>query len=302
MRLNKYNFVEKARQVHGDKYDYSKSIYNGSQNKLTIICPIHGSFTQSPDVHINGGAGCPLCGRDKIAAKTRIGLERFIERARQVHGDKYDYSKVNYINSYTEVEIICSIHGSFWQKPDNHIRVKCGCPWCSGVKTDIDKFIERSKKIHGDKYDYSKTVYVNNKTKVCITCPIHGDFWVSIINHIYDKNGCPRCKESKGEKTIARYLEDHNIYFKTQYRFPDCKDKRSLPFDFYLPEYNMCIEYDGEQHFKPIGRWKGAKGFEDIKRRDNIKNSYCKDNGIGLTRIKYTETDISSILDSVLFG
>ena len=110
--------------------------------------------------------------------------------------------------------------------------------------------------------------------------------------------GCPICKESKGEKTIREYLEKNNIEFKQEYKFKNCKYKKELPFDFYIPEYNLCIEFDGKQHFKPIEHFGGEEYFEIIQIRDKIKNNYCKDNGINLLRISYTEkNNITKILD-----
>ena len=299
-KLSQDMVIDKARKVHGDKYDYSKVEYVAMNQKVAIICPVHGIFYQTPDSHIHGKCGCPSCNKVKTS-------QDFIDKARKVHGDKYDYSKVEYKGYKQKVTIICPLHGEFQQVPNNHICVRDGCPKCGYIKASntktktLNEFITKAISLHGGRYDYSKTIYNGALNKTTIICPIHGEFQQSPFCHLQGQ-GCPHCRTSKGELSIRKYLEGHNIYFKTQYRFPDCKDKRSLPFDFYLPEYNMCIEYDGEQHFKPIGRWKGAKGFEDIKRRDNIKNSYCKDNGIGLIRIKYTENDISSILDSVLFG
>lgn len=118
----------------------------------------------------------------------------FIERARLIHGDKYDYSKVEYINSRSKVCIICPEHGEFWQKPSSHLQGK-GCSKCCGTKKlTTEEFIERAKKIHGDKYDYSKVVYINNHTKVCIICPIHGEFWQTPKNHLKSV-GCYKCSK-----------------------------------------------------------------------------------------------------------
>ena len=118
--------------------------------------------------------------------------EEFIEKAKKVHGDKYDYSKVEYINSYTKVCIICPEHGEFWQSPKCHL-IGRGCSLCSkNKKLTTETFIEKSRKVHGDKYDYSKTEYVNNHTKVCIICPEHGEFWQRPQSHM-DGHGCVKC-------------------------------------------------------------------------------------------------------------
>lgn len=112
-RLTTEEFITKAREVHGDKYDYSKSVYTTKKEKVIITCPIHGDFEQSPDGHLRG-QGCPKCKFEKLANDSRGTTEEFIEKAKQVHGDKYDYSKVNYVNARTKVCIVCSEHGEFW--------------------------------------------------------------------------------------------------------------------------------------------------------------------------------------------
>ena len=116
-----------------------------------------------------------------------MNAQEFIEKAKRIHGDKYDYSKTEYINATTKVCIICPEHGEFWMTPNNHTHGTHpqNCPKCvGGVRSNTDDFIKKAKELHGDKYDYSKVNYVNNKTKVCIICPEHGEFWVTPSNHI----------------------------------------------------------------------------------------------------------------------
>jgi hypothetical protein len=174
-------FIERAKKVHGDKYDYSRVLYNGMHDKICIICPIHGEFWQTPANHLSG-KGCPECGSiSRWDTKGRITTEEFIKKAIKIHGDKYDYSKVNYIDAHTKVCIICPIHGEFWQTPNNHL-TKYGCKKCamdalnSNKPRSTEEFIKIAKKLHGNKYDYSKVEYKNCKTKVCIICPKHGEF------------------------------------------------------------------------------------------------------------------------------
>jgi very-short-patch-repair endonuclease len=151
-----------------------------------------------------------------------------------------------------------------------------------------EQFIEESKLIHGDKYDYSSVNYINNKTNVKIICPIHGDFEQRPDDHL-NGHGCEKCNDSSGEKTIINYLLKNNILFETQKRFNSCKNKRKLPFDFFIPSKNICIEFDGIQHFKPIKIWGGTPNLKYIQNNDKIKNKFCEDNGIKLIRIKYSE-------------
>ena len=198
-RCTTKEFIAKAKIVHGDKYDYSKVNYVNNSTKVTIICPVHGEFEQRPSTHLSGH-GCPSCsGRKKLTK------EEFIKRAKEVHGDKYDYSKVNYVNSSTKVTIICPKHGEFEQTPNLHLKSQ-GCPNCSGnKKMTIEEFIKRAKKVHGDKYDYSKVKYVNAMTKVTIICPIHGEFEQTPAKHL-SGSGCIRCVKKK-QLTTEEFIE-----------------------------------------------------------------------------------------------
>ena len=295
-------FIKKALRKHGDRYDYSNVIYVKSDEKVEIICRVkgHKPFPQTPYRH-SIGHGCQKCANEKIAYNKRLTINEFIEKARKIHDNKYDYSKVNYINAFTYVTITCPIHGDFPQTPNDHLN-GAGCRKCAFEKQtmrqrkSLNKFIKESRKVHGNKYDYSKVNYINTDTEVIITCPIHGDFpQTPYIHHISRKQGCSKCKSSKGETIIRNFLIKHNIEFEEQKRFKDCKDKRPLPFDFYIPQYNLCIEYDGKQHFVPydfaykMTEEQKLKNFNYIQSHDQIKNNYCKSHNINLLRIKYDE-------------
>ncbi|MCK5867489.1 MAG: hypothetical protein KAG14_03745 [Mycoplasmataceae bacterium] len=230
----------------------------------------------------------------------KLTLKEFIKKAKLKHGDKYDYFLVKYVNYTTFVEIICPVHGVFKQRPNNHLR--SGCPKCGGNKKHTTKtFIEKSKIIHGDKYDYSLVEYKTNKDRVEIICPVHGMFKQFASNHMRGAS-CPICKESIGEKKIALELKKHKICFKREHRFPDCKNIQTLPFDFYIPSSNICIEYDGVQHFKPISFFGGKIAFEKRKINDNIKTDYCEKNNLKLIRVPYTEIKNIYKIFNILFS
>ena len=283
--LTTEEFIKKARQVHGDKYDYSKVEYVNACTKVCIICPIHGEFWQSPTNHLRG-KGCSKC-----SGKYEPSTEEFIEKARKVHGDKYDYSKVEYANAREKVCIICKEHGEFWQKPRNHLSGN-GCPKCGlELRTlkrilTTEEFIEKARKVHGDKYDYSKTEYVYAKEKVCIICPHHGEFWQKSSNHLNGK-GCPKCSSSKMENEIRSFLIDNNIEFDEQARF-EWLGLQSL--DFFLPKYNIAIECQGIQHFESIEHFGGDNHLIATIERDKRKKSLCEENGIRL--LYYSNLDI----------
>ena len=193
-KLTKEDFIKKAKEKHGDKYDYSKAEYVNNRTKVCIICPKHGEFEQMPASHIRG-CGCPKCANESMAERLRSSKEDFIKKSREKHGDKYDYTNVEYKDYQTNVCIVCPEHGEFWQVPSYHIRGS-SCPKCANYKQKLSKeeFIKKANKKHGDKYNYDKVSYVNNATKVCIICPEHdhGEFWQVPYSHL-NGNGCPKC-------------------------------------------------------------------------------------------------------------
>ena len=221
-KLTEERFIRKAREVHGDKYDYSKVEYKNITTKVCIICPDHGEFYQIPNSHIRG-SGCSECGKLKSIDGRIYTKGIFIKKAREVHGDKYDYSKVEYKNSATKVCIICPDHGEFYQKSNSHLQGQ-GCPRCGGSeKLNTEEFVKKAREVHGDKYDYSKVEYKNSATKVCIICPDHGEFYQIPSNHL-GSQGCSKCSGVKGLSTkdfINKAREVHGDeydYSKVKYK------------------------------------------------------------------------------------
>ena len=289
MAYNTKSFIEKARKVHGDKYDYSKVEYKGCCVKICIICKEHGEFWQTPNGHLKG-CGCKKCSVDKQTCST----ENFVRKAKLIHGNKYDYSKAEYVNAKTKICIICPIHGEFWQIPNDHLCgkgcKKCGLKSLSLSKTKTtEEFIEDAKRIHGDKYDYSKVKYVGCFDKVCIICKEHGEFWQTPNDHLCGK-GCPVCRESKMEMLVENILTENNIVFERQKKF-DWLGLQSL--DFYLPKHKIGIECQGVQHYKPVSfgskKYNANDMLDAIKKRDEKKKVLCEENNI---RILYFSTEI----------
>lgn len=367
-KLTVVEFIEKAKQVHKSKYRYDEVEYMNSWTKVTITCPAHGNFSQSPNRHTMGN-GCPECKRIAIGNARRKPKEKFIADSVKVHGSRYDYDLVDYKNQYITVKIKCSLHGIFDQLPKIHA-LGSGCPRCSYIergesrRQPQEEFIRLACQVHKDKYDYSLTRYEGRDRKVTITCPLHGIFEqragehlrygckkcgheisissiritqdefiersrvvhnnrydyslvrfrittdkVKIIclehgvfektagSHLYAAQGCPTCNSSKGEAKIHEFLKSLDIYPERQKTFPDCKHRWKLRFDFYfkLNDLQFLIEYDGQQHFD------GWNAREDtlkyIQRNDSIKTAFALANGFHLIRIPYTDFDnIESIL------
>lgn len=231
----------------------------------------------------------------------KLDLDSFVRKSNEIHNNKYDYSLVKYKNMNTKVKLICPIHGVFETYPGNHIHKKSGCRKCAGTKRlTMDEFVHKANKIHDYKYDYSHVNYVNNRTKIEIICPVHGEFLLTPNKHLDRKDGCPKCnRTSKGENLIKWYLEKKHITYETQKRFKNCKDKRTLPFDFWLSDRNMCIEFDGIQHFEVREKFGGEEGFKDRIKKDKIKENFCKENNIYLFRISYKD-DIFTKLEEIL--
>lgn len=219
----------------------------------------------------------------------------FVSKSKEVHGDNYDYSLVNYKNNKTKVKIVCLEHGEFEQIPSNHLR-GMGCRFCvyKNLESNTENFIQDSKLAHGETYIYSATSYSGCYNKLTITCKKHGDFQQKAYSHKQGR-GCPKCSESKGEKEISKWLNLNNIIFIRQKKFDECKNIFPLPFDFFLPEFNICIEFDGEQHFRPLGFSGGKEGLNRTQKNDKIKNEYCKNNNINLIRIRFDENIIEEL-------
>lgn len=201
-KLTTKEFIERAKAVHGDKYDYSNVKYVDSSTKVHITCLVHGDFWQAPYNHLEGG-GCPECGKLSRAKSRMNGSDSVLRRFREVHGYKYDYSKMMYKGGHTKVEIICPTHGSFWQTPNSHSRGR-GCPRCGyenrlSTRKDQDTVVENFRSVHGDKYDYSRVRYKDVKTPVEIICPLHGAWEVTPNNHLRGR-GCPLCANIESGK------------------------------------------------------------------------------------------------------
>lgn len=300
---NTKEFIEKAKKIHGDKYNYSKVDYINNRTKVCIICPKHGEFWQTPFEHLQGH-GCSKC---NINGREMYTTEYFIEVARKIHGDKYNYDKVVYEKCNIPVIINCPIHGDFLQKPVVHL-MGCGCPKCATDKKresyawSTEKFIQEARKIHGDTYDYSKVNYINNYTPVTIICPIHGEFQQIPSNHLSGA-GCSKCtKTSKGEKEIMHLLDFNNIKYITQYKLESKVNPSGyMLVDFYLPQSNIFIEYNGEQHYIPVESMGGQLQFEQQQARDEELRQYCKDHNIKLIEIRYDQ-DIWVELEAQLFN
>ena len=255
----KKDFIERSNKNHNYFYSYDNVDFIDYITKVKIICPIHGEFWQSPTSHLNG-QGCPKCAIEKRTSNT----EEFLNKLKQVIGDKYDLSKVNYKNAATKVCVICPIHGEFYATPNALLSGK-KCPKCAGKYKTTEDIINEFKHIHGDKNDYSKVIYEKASKKVCIICPEHGEFWMTPNKHLNGQD-CPKCKESHLERSLRNYLNKHNIEYIFQYFNKDIIGLKKC--DFYLKKYNIVIECQGEQHIGYIRGWNTETKYKELLHRD----------------------------------
>jgi hypothetical protein len=209
LKMTLEEVIESFEAKHGNKYDYSKVTYINNNTKVTIICPEHDEFEQTPSKHLDS-YGCRDCAKalKKNNGGSRLTTAIFIARSKEKHGDKYDYSNVNYKQSNEKVTIICPEHGEFKQRAALHFKGS-KCPKCAGVGSyTTEECIGKFKEVHGDLYDYSKVVYKGNKTYVTITCSEHGEFIQRPNDHLTGY-ACPKCADSRG--AIMRRLGDEGF-------------------------------------------------------------------------------------------
>ena len=275
-RSNITNFIEDATKVHGDKYAYSKVNYVNSKTKIIISCKEHGEFEQTPSGHLSG-RGCNKCGRITAIKNTTKSKEEFINKAIEVHGNTFDYSKVIYINISTNINIICKLHGEFKQTPHKHLQSKVGCPLC--VLNNIGKwnnstsecFIVKSIKIHGNKYDYTKVNYKKAIENVIIICKDHGEFKITPNSHL-NGSGCSKCYSKYSKQQIQwldcisnlKSIHIQHALNNIEYTIPNTNFKA----DGYCKETNTIYEFHGDY-------WHGnPKRFDSNKINKNVKCTF----------------------------
>ena len=291
IKLTKTNeqFIIDIKKLYGDTYILDEVTYTKSNVKVTPICKIHGKFSVLANSFLMGH-GCPKCGIEKRASTTRHVKSFFIKRATKKHNGFYIYDLVDYINSSTKVKIICPLHGIFEQAPSNHVAGQC-CPICATKRVGTEQrqtkeeFVEKSIKVHGYRNDYSLVDYQGNKVPVDIRCIEHDFVFKCRPDNHLAGSGCPICNSSRGENKITSILNKYDIKFIKEYKI----DGHKYRYDFYLPDLNLLIEYDGPQHFRPVEAFGGEIGFEKTLHRDHMKNKLAKENKIKLLRIIYLD-------------
>lgn len=280
-RMTTDQFIQKARKIYGDKYDYSKVKYIDSHTPVCIILhefdyvtdTEYGEFWVSPNKHLMGGEHPKLSGRGYTK-------DELIYYFNKIHRNKYDYTQI-VVHTQKKQPIICPQHGVFYQSLYKHKNGE-GCPKCGGkLQKKNSEFIKELKKIYGDKYDLSKVQYKNARTKVILGCKKHGEYEY-LPSQLLSGSGCKFCKCSKLENEIEQILRENSVKFISQCNCIQLKWLGKQSVDFFLPKYNVAIECQGCQHFRPIKAFQGEPTFYKTLKRDDEKRRKFIENNVKL--------------------
>jgi len=249
----------------------------------------------------------PMVGEDDINNKKnhkkKLTNSTLIKKSKKIYDEKYSYDLLDVRGYKEKIKLICNNCGEIFEVyPTNHLYNNCGCNKCYGKKIILtnNEFIKKCDVVHNNSYDYSNTIFIKNSVEIEFVCAVHGKIKQYPLTHL--NRGCPLCNKGYlGENKIYSFLIENKINFKHQKSFKKCKSKNKLTFDFYLIDKNILIEFDGEQHYKPIDFFGGMKSFLLIQKHDKIKNSFAKNNGFKLIRIPFFEfNNIENILNNVI--
>lgn len=275
--------------------------YNGLKTKITHRCLIHNVDWEAAPTNVLNGNGCRKCLSEKISFANRKPKEQYIRDVKKHNPNVIVIGE--YINIATPILHKCLIHNNEWFALPNNILRGCGCPKCKADKLSV--FYTKEHQLYVDelkqKNPYITVLeqYINAFTPILHKCLLDGNEWYAKPTNILSGKGCPKCNDSKGERAIRRWLEEHNIEYEPQKKFSDCRDINPLPFDFYLPKHNVAIEYNGKQHYISSDFFGGDKALAYTQRHDKMKEEYCKKNKIRFLCIPYTknvETELNNFL------
>lgn len=292
-------YVQEVKEVNPNIEVLEK--YIGANKEIKHKCLICGNeWNVKPDTILHG-FGCGKCAARSRGFKERKTHEQYITELALVNPNIEPLEE--YQTNMTKILHKCKVDGYEWMTTPINLLAGRKCPVCSKpTRLTHEIYLAKLQANHIQVEPIESCI--NAHTKILHKCLRCGNEWMSTPNNILAKNGCPSCSSSMGEVRVREWLDGHNIRYEIQKRFDDCRDKKPLPFDFYLPDHNICIEYDGQQHFNPYAFHKdGAKEaeerFEITKIHDRIKNEYCKNKGIRLIRIPYNNS-IKNQLDLLL--
>lgn len=294
-------FQQRLKENYGDKFT-TLTPYKNFNSEIKVKCNDCGNEWIAIGKNLLRGRGCKKC----AILKQRKSNDKFVEEFISNYGNKYELLS-DYLNGNTKIKVKCKKCDNIWETKPYHLsHTKSECPKCMHKKRGINstksqnQFVKDVYEKHQNKYIVVGN-YINAKTKIEIKCNECDNNWKIVPYSLLQGVGCPICNQSKGENAIAIYLKEKGINYESHYTFDKCRNKNPLPFDFYLPKLNSCIEYDGVQHFKPVEFFGGEEKFLYNRENDDIKNIFCKDNKIRLIRISYKQfKNINKILENKL--
>lgn len=307
-KITKEEFIEKLNKINCNIDIVSE--YINMTTKVLCRCLIDecGYEWYATPHKLLLGTGCPMCGIKSRATKQTKTYEQFVDEIKIINPNIQIIG--NYINANTKIKCNCLIHNKEFSMTPNNLLQGKGCPICAiqrrsnKRRKSYDEFVSEMAQINPNIIIIGE--YKGAKTKIKCQCRIDGNIFMAQPSNLLQGFGCPICNNSKGEKRISYLLNQYKVEYISQYKFDNCKHIRPLPFDFYLPKYNMCIEYDGLQHYEPVcfgdrSIEQSKYSFEQQKIKDNIKTQYCQENKIKLLRIPYWDfNNIESILNKEL--
>jgi hypothetical protein len=293
-------------ETNGEYSVYSNEYIN-CHTKIKIKHNVCGNVFSMLPTCFSGGNRCPKCAdvsRQKKIKARRKSPEQFRQEVYDLVGDEYSVLE-DYINSKTKVTLKHNTCGNKYQVAPYHFLGGRRCPKCAqlsrthNLRKSPEQFRQEVYGLVGDEYSVLED-YITNRTKIKMKHNKCGNIWKVSPYHFLDGKRCPKCSRSKAEERIANYLDKHNISYESEKRFPECRDKHPLPFDFYIESMNMLIEFDGLQHYEESNFGWGAMTLKEYQEHDKIKTEFCKDNNFNLIRIPYTEYDnLEKVLDTI---
>ncbi len=249
--------------------------YKNNVTRVLIRCNTCDCEWETSYAHFIRDTGCPKCGGSKLLTNEEA-TERALEKGKENNITVLGFVDGEYKNNLSRLKLVCNECGYEWDMRYSNFMQDRGCPKCCGnVQPTTEEWVEKARQVHGNAFDYSKTVYAGLKSKVCIICPEHGEFWQWPYAHLMG-SGCPYCDGSSLERLVRNFLERNNIAFEQEKSFEWLRYELPMRIDFYLPEYNVGIECQGGQHFKPVAIFEGEEGFKRTVKRDDLKRELCK--------------------------
>lgn len=287
-RKTNADWLEEVQDLVGNSYVFLKP-YKNTRTKLVYYHVDCGEIhTIRPDDFLHGRR-CPSCSKIKRNQSLTKSNAEWLKQVHDLTGDEYEFLDP-YAGNHTPIRYRHRVCGKIRTMAPSNFLSGHRCSYCAGLYEDTETYREKLKELYGNEYSLLSEYKRANKM-VKIRHNVCGYEWnTNATNFIQGKSHCPRCQESSGERTISQILDAKHVKYIQQYVFDDCRYKRPLPFDFYLPDYNLCIEYDGKQHYVKNEFFNEHDPFKERQIKDHIKNKYCKEHGINMLRIPYNHT------------